>query len=217
MDTALLGELGQLGFNFAPKGWALCNGALLPISENQALYALLGTTYGGDGRTTFGLPNLQSRMPIGIGEGAGMSEIEWGESAGAESVTLTVDQMPTHTHTASATFTPVSSSDVTITGALRACTDNATLSSPTEGDYIATAMSQSAQIPQYAAASAVNSGNTVSLGGLNVTAFVNEDAATGTVSVTNFNSGASQPFSIRNPYLGMNFVIATVGIVPSRN
>src|SRR5687768_6988896 len=82
-----------MSFNFAPKGWALCNGQLLPINQNQALFSLLGTMYGGNGQTNFALPNLQGRVPLHIGSG----HIQ-GESAGAESVTLNSSQMPQHTH-----------------------------------------------------------------------------------------------------------------------
>ncbi len=88
----------MFGFNFAPQGWALCNGQILPIDQNQALFALLGTTYGGDGTTTFALPNLQSRVPIHQGQGAGLSSYAEGQAGGAETVTLAATQMPGHTH-----------------------------------------------------------------------------------------------------------------------
>ncbi len=88
----------MFGFNFAPQGWALCNGQILPIDQNQALFALLGTTYGGDGTTTFALPNLQSRVPIHQGQGAGLSSYAEGQAGGTETVTLAVAQMPGHTH-----------------------------------------------------------------------------------------------------------------------
>ena len=88
----------MFGFNFPPKGWALCNGQLLPINQNEALFALLGTTYGGDGQTTFALPNLQSRVAIHQGTGSGLSPYVVGQSGGVENVTLTQGQMPTHTH-----------------------------------------------------------------------------------------------------------------------
>ena len=79
--------------NFAPAGWALCNGALMPISENETLFQLIGTTYGGDGQNTFALPNLQSRVPVHVGPGCAL-----GQSGGAESVTLTTSQIPAHAH-----------------------------------------------------------------------------------------------------------------------
>ncbi len=94
-----LGEIRIFGGNFAPKGWALCNGELLSISSNTALFSVLGTTYGGDGIRTFALPNLQSRAPVHWGQGAGLSEYVLGQPGGAENVTLTQQQMPQHNHT----------------------------------------------------------------------------------------------------------------------
>lgn len=89
----------MFGGTFAPAGWAFCNGALMPISENDALFTLIGTTYGGDGQETFGLPDLQGRMPIHAGQGPGISQTyQLGEKAGVESVTLTTQQIPIHTH-----------------------------------------------------------------------------------------------------------------------
>lgn len=93
MATPFLGELKLAGFNFAPQGWAFCNGQLLPISQNQALFALLGTTYGGDGQTTFALPDLRGRMPVHVGSSVGL-----GQQGGTEAVTLTVSQLPSHSH-----------------------------------------------------------------------------------------------------------------------
>lgn len=97
-----IGEILIFGFNFAPRGWARCEGQLLAIASNTALFSLLGTTYGGDGRTSFGLPDLRSRAAIGMGQGPGLSNYRWGQSGGAESHTLTVGQMPSHSHTARA-------------------------------------------------------------------------------------------------------------------
>lgn len=93
-----VGEIGLVGFNFAPKGWATCNGQLLPISQNTALFSLLGTTYGGDGRVTFGLPNLQGSTPIGFGQGPGLTHRDRGEVAGTPSIILLQAEMPAHTH-----------------------------------------------------------------------------------------------------------------------
>lgn len=97
MSEPFLSEIRAVSFNFAPKGWALCNGQLLPINQNQALFALLGTTYGGNGQTNFALPNLQGRTPIHVGNGHTL-----GESAGSTAVTLTQAQLPQHTHFPSA-------------------------------------------------------------------------------------------------------------------
>ena len=86
--------------NFAPNGWALCAGQLMSISQNTALFSLLGTTYGGDGITTFGLPNLQGRVPVGAGQGSGLSLYNLGDNGGVESVTLGINTMPQHSHSA---------------------------------------------------------------------------------------------------------------------
>jgi microcystin-dependent protein len=99
MATPFLGEIQMVGFNFAPTNWAKCNGQLIAITQNEALFALIGTTYGGDGVTTFGLPNVQSRMPIHMGQGQGLSQYILGQQAGSESVTLLANQLPAHGHT----------------------------------------------------------------------------------------------------------------------
>jgi microcystin-dependent protein len=100
MSDQFVGEVRAVGFNFAPVSWMLCNGQLLSISGNEALYALIGTTYGGDGQNTFALPNLQSRIPIHQGTGGGSTYII-GQLGGTESVTLTTGTYPSHTHTLS--------------------------------------------------------------------------------------------------------------------
>lgn len=95
-----LGQIQPFGFNFAPRGWALCNGALLPISSNTALFSLLGTTFGGDGRTTFALPDLRGRSIVGVGSGPGLDTISWGERGGSYYTNISVAHMPAHNHTA---------------------------------------------------------------------------------------------------------------------
>ncbi len=97
-----VGELRLFGFNFAPRGWALCQGQLLPIAQNTALFSLLGTTYGGNGQTTFALPDLRGRAPIGFGQGPGLSDRVQGQWVGAEQVTLVGAQLPPHNHTVGA-------------------------------------------------------------------------------------------------------------------
>src|SRR3990170_6746608 len=93
MSEPFLGEIRMTSFQFAPKGWAMCNGQLLPINQNQALFSLLGTTYGGDGRVNFALPDLRARVPIHVGSGHTL-----GERAGEQAHTLVSAEMPTHTH-----------------------------------------------------------------------------------------------------------------------
>jgi microcystin-dependent protein len=97
-----IGQIQMFGFNFAPRGWTTCDGQLLPISQYQALFSLLGTIYGGDGRTTFGLPDLRGRVAIHMGQGAGLSNRPIGSRGGSETVTLTVGQIPSHNHIATA-------------------------------------------------------------------------------------------------------------------
>ena len=102
MSDPFIGEIRLFGFNFAPQGWAQCNGQLLQISQNTALFSILGVTYGGDGRTTFALPNLQGRSALSAGQGPGLSSRVLGQSGGEAAVTLTSGEIPQHTHTAAA-------------------------------------------------------------------------------------------------------------------
>lgn len=113
MSNPYLGEIRMFGGNFAPQGWAKCEGQVLNITEYDALYTLLGTTYGGDGNTTFGLPDLRGRLPLHMGQGPGLSNYAIGAKAGSETVTLVTSQLPAHTH------------------GVRAQTGNGTVSTPT--------------------------------------------------------------------------------------
>lgn len=97
-QEAMIGEVKLFAGNFAPRGWALCEGQLLPINSNQALFSILGTTYGGDGRTTFGLPDLRGRVPVGVGSGPGLTNMRAGDKKGTETNTLTSSNMPAHGH-----------------------------------------------------------------------------------------------------------------------
>lgn len=99
MSTPYIGEIRMFAGNFAPVGWEFCNGQLLPIAENDALFNLIGTTYGGDGENTFALPDLRGRLPLHFGQGPGLSNYILAEAAGSEAVTLTGQQIPNHTHT----------------------------------------------------------------------------------------------------------------------
>ena len=101
MSSPYLGEIRIFSFNFAPRGWAMCNGQTMAINQNQALFSILGTTYGGNGQTTFNLPNLQGRMPVHVGNG-----IALGQSGGEASHTLTIPELPAHTHQVVASSTP---------------------------------------------------------------------------------------------------------------
>jgi microcystin-dependent protein len=98
MSEPFLGQIQAFGFNFAPRGWATCDGQILPIAQNTALFSLLGTTYGGNGQTTFALPDLRGRVAVHQGQGPGLSPYVMGEVTGSESVTLTITSMPAHVH-----------------------------------------------------------------------------------------------------------------------
>ena len=97
-----IGEISMFAGNFAPRGWAFCEGQLLPIAQNQSLFSILGTTYGGDGRTTFGLPDMRGRVSIHPGTGPGLTNYRLGNKGGSETTTLTTNQLPSHNHTISA-------------------------------------------------------------------------------------------------------------------
>jgi len=179
---AYIGAIWSFGFNFAPVGWAQCNGQLLPISQNDALFALIGTTYGGDGVTTFALPNLQGRTPIGSGQGPGLPNYVVGQAAGAETVTLTVANLPAHTH-------PVLSSQIPV--------------SSTVGD-------QGDPTNKYFGVSATAAGSLYAAASTPGATMTQNSTATGI-------AGSGQPLSILNPFLTINYCIATEGIFPSRN
>ena len=97
-NAPFVGEIMMVGYNFCPRGWANADGQLLPISQNTALFSLYGTTYGGDGRTTFGLPDLRGRVPVHLGHGPGLTDRRLGERSGQENITLNVNQLPSHNH-----------------------------------------------------------------------------------------------------------------------
>lgn len=130
MADPFVAEIRIFPFNFAPKGWAWCDGQLLPLSQNTALFSLLGTTYGGNGKTNFALPDLQGRAPMQPGQGPGLSLHDLGESGGSETVTLLESEIPSHNHSMGAQTTPL--------GGV-ASGQNATLSRPASGNlYTAT-------------------------------------------------------------------------------
>jgi microcystin-dependent protein len=166
MSDPFLGEIKMVSFNFAPKGWALCNGQLLPISQNSALFSLLGTTYGGNGSTTFALPDMRARAPMHTGGG----HIE-GERSGEEQHTLIQSEMPSHTH------------------AVQASNARANLDDPT-GTFWASPAS-----------------------GTNYASSPNVTMLPAAIST----AGSSQPHNNMQPFLTLNFIIALVGIYPSRD
>ncbi|MBA2691311.1 MAG: phage tail protein [Rubrobacter sp.] len=111
MADPFVAEIRIFPFNFAPKGWAFCNGQLMPISQNTALFSLLGTTYGGDGKSNFALPDLEGRAPMHPGQGPGLSLHDLGETGGSETVTLLQSEIPSHAHGAKASSRPATEND----------------------------------------------------------------------------------------------------------
>ena len=185
----LLGQIQAFGFNFTPRGWAQCDGQLLPINQNTALFALLGTIYGGDGRTTFALPDLRGRVPIHQGRGPGLTDRRIGSRGGAEITVLGVANMPPHNHLAT----------TTATATLHAQTSNGNEEVPGSTTVLARDRRDevySSQAP-------------------NVT--MSPAAITANVNVTIGSTGNGQAFNNMPPYLTVNYCIAVIGIFPSRN
>ncbi len=178
----MLGEIRLFGGNFAPRGWSDCDGRLLPINQNQALFSLLGTTYGGDGRTTFGLPDLRGRFAVHPGTSPRNSNA--GFKFGKESLTLFSQNFPPHTHAASVN-TPVK---------IRATSTSADTDTP-GGNFLA-----KTQEDRYRSGPAP-------------LVDLKKEALKMNVSPP---SNSTNPVSIRSPYLGMRFIIATQGVFPSR-
>lgn len=205
-----LGQLCPVGFNFAPVGWALAQGQLLSIASNDALFSLLGTNYGGDGRVTFGLPDTRGRAIIGAGNGSTLSNYFIGQKGGVENVTLTVTQMPSHNH--SATTTVNATTAVTVSAQVHASSGGANQSSPS-GNYLATAPSGNNMYQSYNASSPqVN----MQAGSVNFSLAQPLTIST-SPSTSVGNSGGNQAHNNRSPYLGIHWIIALQGIYPSRS
>ena len=172
MSEPFIAEIRIFAGNFAPRGWAFCDGQLLPIAQNTALFSLIGTTYGGDGRTTTALPNLQGRAPMHPGRGPGLTSRRLGQRGGVETVTLSEAQMPAHTHSVMATGNP------------------GNLGIPSNARALARTQ------PGFAWQ----------------TAEPNADMASQVLP----NAGGSQAHNNLQPFLAINFIIALVGLYPSR-
>lgn len=189
-----MGSIKIFGFSFAPRSYAFCNGQLMSISQNSALFALLGAQYGGDGQTTFALPDLRGRAPIHYGTGPRLATYEQGQTGGAEAVVLLTPQMPAHTHG----FADNGST-------LSAIQTRGTTQAPAMGSLLARAVDGSASATQpqiYVPAG--TAGTAVALGGFNLA---------GTVA----SAGDGAPVSVLQPFLVLNYCIALRGIFPSRN
>lgn len=181
MEALFIGQIIAFGGNFAPRQWAFCEGQLLAISSNEALFSILGTMYGGDGRTTFALPDLRGRQAVGAGHGPGLSDLRQAAKGGSEQTHLTVGNMPAHNHPASIRIGP-------------------------DTNLVDTATN--------------NRLATEARGGGDAENIYTTDAGNGNMaadSVTLGNTGGSQPFNNRDPYIALKYVIALYGPYPSRN
>ena len=177
----MIGEVTMFAGNFAPRSWALCQGQLVAISQNQALFSILGTMYGGDGRTTFALPDLRGRAPIGAGNGPGLSGVQIGARFGQETVTLSQRNIPSHSHNAS----------VALNGASSRKNSSGSAQSSDKLSKVGTIM-------------ATDQAGTQPL---------RKDAGRVTVDA----AGGGESFSVRNPGLGINYIICMQGVYPSRS
>ena len=213
MSEPFVGEIRMVGFNFAPRGWAFCQGQMLSIAQNQALFSLLGTTYGGNGTTTFGLPDLRARVPVGMGANPpGLQPVQQGQMAGTQTTTLLLSNMPAHTH--QATFAGTGGGAPTPpTVTIAVASTDASENDPNGNIPAMLSAGRGSYTPLFAPASSATSG--AHLGGVTVTPGSAGGITGGTVTLA--AAGSSLPFSILNPYLGLNFIIALQGIFPSRN
>lgn len=189
--TPFIGQIMGFGATFAPIGWAFCDGQLLAISGNEALFSILGTIYGGDGRTTFGLPDIRGRVAIHWGTGPGLPTVIIGQKVGVENVGLTTSNLPSHTHTATATPQPL----------VNATANDGNQDVPSSTNRLSAGkLSGGIDVLLY------NAGGTdTTLGGF---------AVSGAMSVANTGSGSTH--NNMQPWLGLRYCIALVGIFPSR-
>lgn len=191
-----MGTIQAFSFNFPPAGWAACYGQTLGVSQYQALFALLGTYYGGNGTTNFQLPNLQGRLPIGQGNGLGLTPRVIGEVSGTENVTATLNNLPTHTHT-------LSSVSAATTLQLANPASNPVSVPTATNSFIGTSSGGPGTANIYSDAQGTTP---VPLQGVSTT-------VTGTLSP----AGNGLPLAVMNPFLVINFSVALNGVFPSRN
>ena len=208
MTDPLLGTIFVWPINYPPRGYAYCEGQLLPISENQALFSLLGTVYGGDGRTSFALPDFRSRVVAGQGQAPGINyPFRLGQRGGVEANSLTADQCPTHSHANSMT-TKESPAGVTV--AVPATTLTANKNVPANDYVLGAAKTSDASISAEIYSSSTAKRTT--LEPFSVPATVQQD-----IQITNVNAGSSALVDNRQPFLAMHYIIALVGVYPQRN
>ncbi len=189
-----IGSMNVFAGNFAIRGCALAHGQILQITQNTALFSILGTTFGGDGRTTFALPDTRGRTVVGAGTGPGLPAVVWGQKGGAATATLSASNLPSHSHDATTT--------VTATATANASTADANTADPT-GAVWAIAKKGKPQVYNATAPDVAMAAGAVT---------VSASAAT-----TIGNTGNGQSFSIRDPYVGMYWLIQLTGLFPSRS
>jgi microcystin-dependent protein len=199
MDDALMGMIQPFAFGFAPYNWALCNGQIINIVTNTALYSLLGTTFGGDGKTTFGLPDLQCRTLVGVGGGTGQtSPVDWGEKEGIQNVNISLGNLPAHSHAlANGDGTNGTAKVTTVVTTVN--NTNASNASNTGNNGLGTSGSMQ---PIYRESPS----GTDHIGGV-------ESKITGSTAVA---GSTSTSIDIRNPFLGLYYCIAFYGYYPIR-
>jgi microcystin-dependent protein len=222
MSEPYIGEIKIVGFNFAPRGFSTCSGQLLAISSNTALFSLLGTTFGGDGRTTFGLPDFRGRTAIGVGTGPGLTPASWGQRLGTEYTYIQVSNMPAHSHAIGQQTTVPAGTVVsaglsgTASGPISASGDAGTATGPGNKYLANTAASGTEMIytPTQGSVKTMKSTATVDLS--TGSASVVFPAISPTLGNTQ-NTGGSQPIYNWQPSLAVYHIIAMIGIYPSRN
>lgn len=211
MSEPFVGEIKQFGFNFNPRGYAYCAGQLLPISQNQALFALIGTYFGGNGTSNFQLPDLQGRVTIGQGAGAGLPAYNLGTKGGAAQLSLTTANMPSHNHGIAYTTQP-SINNLTAQTTINAYTRPTARTDSPQGSLLS--VSQDAvtgnNVNAYATA-----GNAATLATNAAVTQVSAQFNPGTLVVQ--PNGGSQPFSITPPFVAITYCIALLGVFPVRS
>ena len=211
MSDPFIGEIRMVGFPYAPVGWALCNGQSLPVAQYQALYVLLGNTYGGN-TSNFNLPDLQGRVPLHAGNGTGLPAYALGSKGGAASVTLTENQMPSHTH--AATFVPTGSGGTPAVNVTVYASDANGGTNTPNGNYIGGNLTVSGSHPPGMFVTNPGSSTLGPIAGVSATL---SGVPTGAGTVTNALAGNGQAFSTEPPYLAVYFIIALEGMYPSRS
>lgn len=211
-----MGQINSVAFNFPPRSWALCDGALLSPGANSALFSLLSSTFGGNGRTTFALPDTRGRSMVGVGQAPGLSFYNWGQRGGYEEVRLVVSQMPVHSH--AATFTGTgggAGGGATASVTVNAITNdaNAATTDPTDA-YWAAGPTAGQQAGRVFAKGTPNA--TMAADAVEVTVTGGGGGITGGV-VTVANAGGTAPVELLSPYLAVYQVISLEGTYPARN